>query len=332
MSNTKLSFRVDASSSIGLGHITRCIELAKLLKNKFEIYFYSKEISENLISIITEEGFNFISIKNESMFFNAIKNENVVLDGYQFNSEYQKALSSLSKNLISVDERQNIFYHSDILINNNPKLPNDGFDIKDGGIVHTGIEYSILKEVFRIENKKQFKPLMELPLCLSIFICFGGSDPKNLSKKTLEIILEHSNASVDLVLGPSYDIKLIEEYTISDRVRIYSSISSIVIAELIKKSDLVVVPCSTIMLEAFCIGKPIISGWFEQNQNNSLDYFNDNNYLKSCGNFNDEEFKDNLILAIQELDVNRANTQIANQKAIKFSDSKLIEVFNNLDE
>lgn len=331
MSKNKLSFRVDASKSIGLGHISRCIELARLLKNNFDIFFYSKEMPENLISTINEAGLNFNLIKNEDIFFNKIKNQNVVLDGYQFNSDYQKNLSYFEKKLICIDERTNIFYHSDVLINNNPDFPESSFKIKDGGKVYSGIEFSILKEAFRKENKKKYKPLTKLSLFSKIFICFGGSDSKNLSKKTAEIIARHTDASAYIVLGSLHDQVNNKDIKL-DNVKVYSSLTSEAIIKLVKKSDLAIVPCSTIMLEVFCIGKPLISGWFEENQKNSLEYFNKNNFLTNCGNFNDKRFEDNLVYALENFDLKKANKQIANQKAIQFSDSKITELFNKLYE
>ena len=43
-------------------------QLARLLKNNFDIFFYSKEMPENLISTINEAGLNFNLIKNEDIF------------------------------------------------------------------------------------------------------------------------------------------------------------------------------------------------------------------------------------------------------------------------
>ena len=55
------------------------------------------------------------------IYFNKIKNQNVVLDGYQFNSLSKKFII-FCKKLICIDERTNIFI-TVMLINNNPDFP-----------------------------------------------------------------------------------------------------------------------------------------------------------------------------------------------------------------
>ena len=118
--------RVDASREIGYGHISRCMVLAEALESKFNITFVSKLMPENLIQRIIFSGFNFINIDNNhnlSIFEKAI----VILDGYRFNSNYQKQIKLVATRLICVDELRDIYYHADVVINNQPCLSRKNF-------------------------------------------------------------------------------------------------------------------------------------------------------------------------------------------------------------
>ena len=60
----KFLFRVDASLSIGTGHVMRCLALArKLKKNNCEIEFISRKHEGNLVKKIREK------IKNKEVFY-----------------------------------------------------------------------------------------------------------------------------------------------------------------------------------------------------------------------------------------------------------------------
>jgi len=54
----KIVFRVDASTEIGTGHVMRCVNLARELRNKkFEILFICRDFPGNLNKFIQEQGF-----------------------------------------------------------------------------------------------------------------------------------------------------------------------------------------------------------------------------------------------------------------------------------
>ena len=55
-------FRVDASNTIGTGHVFRCLNLAKFLKKKgWQIFFLCKQLNGNLISLIKRNNFDVFS-------------------------------------------------------------------------------------------------------------------------------------------------------------------------------------------------------------------------------------------------------------------------------
>ena len=61
-----IAFRVNASNSIGTGHLYRCLELAKYLKDtKNNIYFICDKINLGLIKKINDLNVNLHIIKEK---------------------------------------------------------------------------------------------------------------------------------------------------------------------------------------------------------------------------------------------------------------------------
>ena len=86
-------FRVDGNSEIGLGHVIRCFSLAKMLHDYFKITFFCKELPLSVENLLTENNIQNFKIEKEEQFLHQLNaNEIVVLDGYQFDTNYQKEI------------------------------------------------------------------------------------------------------------------------------------------------------------------------------------------------------------------------------------------------
>lgn len=81
----KIIFRVDASLSIGSGHVFRCLNLAGALrKNGFECIFLTKEHAGNLIQYIKTYLFQvYVISKEDNVDDKYIENEKEWLGGSQ---------------------------------------------------------------------------------------------------------------------------------------------------------------------------------------------------------------------------------------------------------
>ncbi len=86
---------------------------------------------------------------------------------------------------------------------------------------------------------------------------FGGSDPSNLTSKTLDAISEY-NFEITIVLGPHfvYFDELKEALRKCKDARVLRDISNV--AELMYESDLVITSLGLTTFEAFCTGTPTI--------------------------------------------------------------------------
>ena len=91
---SKILIRADGSPQIGLGHLVRCFALAQMLKVDFEIIFYCRQIPNAMIAEIKSQGFSCIEIDREGEFLDQLSEDTIsVLDGYNFDTDYQRKIN-----------------------------------------------------------------------------------------------------------------------------------------------------------------------------------------------------------------------------------------------
>ncbi len=264
----RIKIRCDGESGIGLGHIVRCISLAHMLKGDFEICFYCISIPESLNEEILSEGWGITKLQNESDFEKELTgNEIVVLDGYQFDSAYQKRIKEKARKLVCIDDFHDQYFYADLIINHAPGVTIDNYESEPYTKYLLGPKYALLRPEFlhaKIEEKQFIDEIK------NIFICFGGSDVKNLTSKIISW-LPSNNFNVTIITGNAFlyndDLgKVIAKRNGELSVRIKSSLAASDMVQEIQKTDLAIVPASGILFEAISTGIPVISGYYVDNQ------------------------------------------------------------------
>ncbi|NGP78147.1 UDP-2,4-diacetamido-2,4,6-trideoxy-beta-L-altropyranose hydrolase [Balneolaceae bacterium YR4-1] len=264
----QVKIRTDGSSSIGLGHIVRCISLAHMIKDEFDIHFYSLSLPDSLQREIKEEGWTVTLINQESDFMASLNgDEIVVLDGYQFDSGYQKKIKDKGAKLVCIDDFHDQYFYADLVINHAPGITENEYDGEPYTKYLLGPDYALLRPEFlksSNHNKRNFKNVIK-----NIFICFGGSDPKNLTSKILEW-LPQNEFNVTVILGNRYqhhdDLKNIIRQRKNLVVSVKTSLSAKEIRQEMINADFGIVPASGILFEIISVNTPAISGMYMANQ------------------------------------------------------------------
>lgn len=264
----KIYFRTDGNSEIGLGHLVRCISLSFMLNDSFEIHFFSLKIPSLLQDQIRSEGWSCSIINNEFEFFSKLMgNEIVILDGYHFDSFYQKQIKEKGCKLVCIDDFHNQYFYADLVINHAPGAVKGDYDGEQYTKYLLGPDYALLRPEFlentSYENKKNSNHIE------NIFICFGGSDFKNLTAKVLSW-LPSENYIVTLVLGNAYSHqdelnKVIEEREDLEII-VKKSLNTKEMRNELEQTDLAIVPASGILFEVISTGTPVVSGFYTENQ------------------------------------------------------------------
>ena len=131
-------FRLNSDEKIGLGHLMRCLRMARVLKSKGYTCIFCLD-KKNFLEVIKSE-FKIIDLykgnklfKDQStdakLFLNLTKanNEFIVVDDYRLNYLWQKKISLKKNKIIVFDDFENKFNYSDYYINFKPNF----FDSKN---------------------------------------------------------------------------------------------------------------------------------------------------------------------------------------------------------
>ena len=210
-------FRADASASIGAGHVMRCIALAQALQDQGrEITFVSRCDSDPLKQRMRDEGFSLIPVdricpdpsdlKNTlSILKNHITDQKtwLVLDGYHFTPEYQKAIREEGFRLLVIDDMNHLpHYHANILLNQNIHARDLNYHCDEDTTLLLGTSYVLLRREFlKYRNFKRQIP----DRAKNVLVTLGGSDPDNVTLNVIEALklLKDLDISVRIIIGPA---------------------------------------------------------------------------------------------------------------------------------
>ena len=222
MEYKNLIIRADADTRMGTGHVMRCIALAQAWQDQGgDVTFLSYCDSEALRQRIIDEGFDFMPIEKlhpdpsdleETLkCLSAIRNW-VVLDGYHFTPDYQKAIRENGYRLLVIDDMAHFdHYHADILLNQNIHATSLHYSCDKDTVKLLGCEYVLLRREFL--KYKDWK--REIPeKATKILVTLGGADPDNVTLKVIRALnnLNDPNLEVKIVTGPANpNIKSLEK-------------------------------------------------------------------------------------------------------------------------
>jgi UDP-2,4-diacetamido-2,4,6-trideoxy-beta-L-altropyranose hydrolase len=213
-----LVVRADANSIIGTGHLMRCIALAQAWQERGgHVTFLSHCQSEALQRRVIKEGFEFVFVERPhpdpadlkqvldrlQNFRNGSGMPWLVLDGYHFDSDYQRSIREAGSRLVVIDDYNHLSnYHADILLNQSigAELIPYICDLKTLKLF--GPKYALLRTEF-LTWKNRIQKQSEDPR--RVIVTLGGADPDNITLKVLRALLQTrlNGFGIDVIVGPA---------------------------------------------------------------------------------------------------------------------------------
>ena len=257
----KVYFRVDANSSIGRGHISRCDAVKDMLLEHFQVYFVCLEKNRNFIDNLNLKV-SVLYVENEEEIFNMLSNKDFVwLDGYDFTEDYKKKLKSTAFKLIETNDIPYEAKNVDVILNHTPGIKSSQFGNTTAEL-HLGLGYTLLRKSFL--KYAQQKTSSDVNEGDGVFICFGGADHFNLGQKFVESLLHNDFKSTIFWISKSNNN--LKGYSKHKNLFVLESLSEKEMVKYMLMSKVLIIPSSVLSFEAMALRKPFFTCYFVDNQ------------------------------------------------------------------
>lgn len=252
LSKKKILIRVEGYAEIGLGHIYRSLLLAYNLIDH-DIKFVISSKSDLGIEKIKQSFFPYCVIEDDKEIIKIIEEEDidiVINDILNTSIEYMKLIKKLPVKIVNFEDIGEGAKLADILIN-------DLYEKLDYEPNHYwGSDYYLLRDEFLIADPAPYREEVK-----EILVLFGGTDPSNLTYKTLQAIkaLGNKNIHYTFILGMGYtkDEEFISEVRELDLdITVVKNVKNI--SEYMQKADLAISSQGRTMLELASMNVPTI--------------------------------------------------------------------------
>lgn len=282
-----LYVRADGNSKIGMGHIMRCLSIAKeIVSRGYEVRFLLA--SDEPADVLKEADMKYIVLgtdytdmasEKNALFKILEKGDKILVDSYFVTNDYFMYLRQFGK-VFYIDDMHSFEYCVDVIINGNIYGDREKYPVKT---VLGGCQYSPLRYEYR-EARKNRNPD-------TLLITTGSSDPYKLTEKLVHYIMndeelkQHKTTVICGKFNDSYaKLKQIEQQNAN--IKVFKNVSNM--WEHMQTAMLAITAGGTTMTELSCMGVPIICFSFVDNQDRIVKTFVEDGYAYYGGFYKEE--------------------------------------------
>jgi UDP-2,4-diacetamido-2,4,6-trideoxy-beta-L-altropyranose hydrolase len=190
--------RADASVAMGTGHAMRCLALSQAWQDAGGTATFA--MAETTLAVTNR--LQLENVETKSISARTGSNEDaqavielarhshadwIVVDGYSFEADYQRALKSAGFKILFIDDYGHAkHYFADVILNQNVSAKAGVYSERETTTrLLLGTRYCLLRREFsaRLDWQRQIEPA-----CRRVLVTMGGSDPGNLTTRMIEAL------------------------------------------------------------------------------------------------------------------------------------------------
>lgn len=295
--------RADGNSTIGMGHIMRCLSIASAMKEQGSEPVFVTACKE-CIPMIEQKGFktrllstDYREMEKEIPELKEITGDNyksvILVDSYQVTDNYYLELKKFAYVACLEDMGQS--YPVDMLINYNIYGPSLDYSacINNGTRTVLGASYMPLRQEFMTDTDYAINDKIT-----NVMITTGGSDPLFASKGFVDAFISDEELSgkkivYHVISGPfnSHAKELKDCYKDNSNVIVHENVKSM--KAIMKQCDVVLTATGSTIYEVSALGVPMIVFYFAENQRRGAEALAQLTDIVNAGNYADN--KENTI-------------------------------------
>lgn len=319
-----VGIRVDGSKNIGMGHIMRCISLARSFKDAGSNVFFISKYQQGIFAI-EENGFNVKKLshdeqkeqesKEEFYYGNSLELEEeseeiirlieickldvLIIDSYNVTEKYFLKIKPYVKILVYIDDVNAFPYPVDVVINGN--ITGKYLDYKSyfkNQKFLLGPSYNLIRDEFKNISKRAVSKEVK-----KIMITTGGSDPFRTMELLIDIIRsDNSLDGIEIhgIIGVGFNNK--EE--LKEKQRQYKNIvlheNVVKMSEIMLYCDIALSSCGSTLYELCACGTPVLGFVLADNQEFVAKKMDELGYIKFLGWYHQLK-KENVNYTIKEI-------------------------------
>jgi UDP-2,4-diacetamido-2,4,6-trideoxy-beta-L-altropyranose hydrolase len=305
MMKKDLIVRVDAGGVVGYGHLVRCVTFVQRWKecggdaifitNRMGAdYLKDCKDTDNKIVIIREDRESLEVVNGYSD-----RSECILIDGYGYNYEYQKALREAVNPLVIIDDyAHQSAYCADVVINQNYAGKDYSYKNDVEARYYFGCEYALLAK----EYTSGMHATRVNDDCRRILIIMGGNDEYNYSETVLDALIEspsYGKSEIKIAMGINnkYYDHICNKYDGCRNIMIMGRQNSLY--DHYAWSDLVITAGGISLWECLQVGKPAVVVVTQENQRNNAEMLASDGIVKCVVGRN--SFTKNILRAVYEV-------------------------------
>ena len=268
-----LLIRVDTNVHIGTGHLMRCLALAQGWQSQGGRALFVLGVSlPSLEARLQAEGMEVVHLALDEKELGSLEDAHqllvlakeqhplwIVLDGYHFGPEYQRAVKEAGFKLLVIDDMaHHEHYYADIVLNQNLHADQLEYSCEPYTRLLLGTKYVLLRQEFwKWRGWNRIIP----EVARKVLVTMGGSDPHNITLKVVKALnfVKIDGLEAVVVVGMSNsNQRFIEEAIKGVRIPIELVTNADNMAELMAWADLAVSSGGSTCWELAFMGTPSV--------------------------------------------------------------------------
>ena len=276
---SRVYFRADGDSQLGLGHLYRCLNLARHLKGGVSCEFLIERAPESFRGLLARERIRerLLAHGEAAHVHGAIARQMVVLDGPDFDREVMRRWREGGNLVAVIDDWGRGFFDCDVVVSHGPQNRAESYRGQAGCRYLVGPEYALLHPAFFQQPARLRDEVRR------VLVAFGGGDAGNLTRLALEA-LDDAGVKIDVVLGTAYPhVESLAAWRAARHIVFHQNLDQVELAALMARADAAVAAGGGMSLELCAVGVPTLLAAIADNQVQPCEAFAKRGMAAYCG-------------------------------------------------